>query len=173
MPISMNASTPTVPDVDDGIYDARLLSIVTKYVTGGNYGEGFVTEDDEGNKVNKFEWNFGLYDEDGEPIFDEETDEAIEVDMLTGLQFFATAKNLSKQVRAMKALMSGDEFAAWVDGEAAPTQAELIGRPCQVEVGTNEKGYPRVNNVLPPRKVRARRSRAAAEAEAHDEADEG
>lgn len=168
MPISMNASTPSVPDVEDGIYDAVLLSIGTKYVTGGKFGDGFTTDDDEGNKVNRFTWNFGLRDDNGDPLFDEESDEAIEVDMLTGLQFFAKAKNQSKQVRAMKALMTGREFESWVNGDEAPTQAELIGRPCQVEIGTNENGYPRVNNVLPARKARASRRAAAT-----DEADEG
>lgn len=157
-------STPSVPDVDLGMYDAKLVGVSTTYLTGGQYGEGFVTEDENGNKVNRFRWAFALYDEEGEAIYDE--GDAVEVDVVTGLQFFPKAKNPSKQVRIMKALMTPDEFESWAEGESAPGIKDLLQRPCQVEVGQNDKGYPTASNVLAPRKRRARRAAATSEGDA-------
>lgn len=158
------ASTPEIPDIELGLYDGTLVGVDAIYMEGGQYGEGFVTEDENGNKVNRFRWTFGLKDEDGNVLYDE--GDAIEVDTLTGLQFFAKAKNPSKQVRIMKALLTPAEFAAWAEGESAPGLKELIGRPAQIDVTENGKGYPTVGNVLAPRQRRARRAAAVATADA-------
>lgn len=171
------ASTPTVPDIELGMYDATLVGVEATYLEGGQYGEGFTTTDENGNKVNRFRWAFGLKGEDGEALYelDEEgeptTGDPIEVDCVTGLQFFAKAKNPSKQTRIMKALLTKDEFEAWAEGESAPGLKTLIGRPCQVQVDENSKGYPTAANVLPPRARRARRAGGARPVEAETEGD--
>lgn len=159
-----DASTPNIPNVDLGMYDAALLRVETTWLDGGQYGEGFVTEDEKGNKVNRFRWVFSLKDEAGAVIYDE--GDPVDLDTITGLQFFAKAKNPSKQVRIMKALLTPAEFAAWSEGEPAPGLEELLGRPCQVEVDENAKGYPTIANVLAPRARRAAGRRAPASSEA-------
>lgn len=162
MGVSFAASTPSIPDIELGMYDAVLSRVEAIYLSGGQYGEGFVTTDENGNKVNRFRWTFGLLDDDGAALYDE--GDPIEVDCVTGLQFFAKAKNPSKQVRIMKALMTPAEFEAWSEGEEAPSLEDLLQRKVQVEVGENDKGYPTAANVLAPRQRRAR-ARKAAEAE--------
>jgi hypothetical protein len=160
------ASTPAIPNVELGLADARLLSVDTKMVTGGDFGDGFIyTYEDEaeaaadghkvGDRVNRFQWNYLVLDDEGEPLYDEESGDQIIVDQLTGLQFFAKAKNLSKQTRAMKALLTPAEFEAWAEGEDAPSIKELVGRKVQVDIGLNGKGYPTVSNVLAARKARS------------------
>ncbi len=146
-------STPHIPDVDMGLNDAVLTNVETVYVTGGQFGEGFTTTDDAGNTVNRFRWVFTLTDEAGATLYDE--GDPIVVDCLSGLQFFAKAKNLSKQVRIMKALLSAEEFAGWQDGKGVPSLKDLLGRPVQVEVGMNDRGYPTAVSVIAPRKRRA------------------
>lgn len=160
MGISFAASTPSVPSVELGFYDATLVRVDAIYLSGGQYGEGFVTEDENGNKVNRFRWTFALLSDDGAVIYDE--GDPVEVDCVSGLQFFAKAKSPSKQVRIMKALLTPDEFTAWADGEDAPGLNDLVGRKVQVEVGINDKGYPTASNVLAPRQRRSRKSEADA-----------
>jgi hypothetical protein len=159
MGVSFAASTPQVPDIELGMYDALLQSVEPIYMKGGQYGEGFVTEDENGNKVNRFRWTFALLDDDGNTIYDE--GDPIEVDTITGLQFFAKAQNPSKQVKIMKALMTPAEFESWAEGEAAPGLTDLLQRKVQVEVGENDKGYPTCANVLAPRQRRARKATAS------------
>lgn len=165
-------STPEIPDVELGLADAVLVDVQATYLTGGTYGEGFVTKDEKGNNVNRFRWMFNLKDDEGNLLYDVDEDgepksgDPIEVDTITGLQFFAKAKNPSKQVRIMKALMTVSEFEAWSEGEQAPTLKELIGRPCQVDIVENAKGYPTVGNVIAPRKRRAAGRAAVATADA-------
>lgn len=165
------ASTPQVPDIELGMYDGKLVKVETTYLTGGQFGEGFVTQDENGNKVNRFRWVFGLMDEEGNALYELDEDgepvsgDPIEVDTVTGLQFFAKAKNPSKQTRIMQALLTKDEREAWEEGEAAPTLAELLDRKVQVQVGENGKGYPTASNVLPPRARRATGRRKAVEVE--------
>lgn len=157
------ASTPSIPDIEFALYDGVLVDVTAIFMDGGQYGIGFVTKDESGKDVNRFRWTFRLKDEDGEDIYDE--GEPVEVDCVTGLQFFAKAKNASKQVRIMKALMTKAEFDAWSEGESAPTLKELVGRPAQVDVTENGKGYPTIGNVLAPRQRRARRATSTADAE--------
>lgn len=168
------ASTPQVPDIDLGMYDALLVGVSTTYLEGGQYGEGFTVKDENDNTVNRFRWLWSLVDDEGAAIYelDDEGEpvsgDPIEVDCITGLQFFAKAKNPSKQTRIMKALMTPAEFTAWADGEQAPTMADLLQRKVQVEIGENAKGYPTVVNVIAPKARRAKRGTRPA---ATDEAD--
>lgn len=155
------ASQPAIPAIDLGMNDAVLDRVETLYLTGGQFGEGFVTTDEAGNKVNRFRWVWALTDDTGATLYDEETGKPLEVDNLTGLQFYAKAKNLSKQVRNMKALMTPAEFAAWSEGLPAPTLKDLIGRPVQVEVGLNDNMYPTASNVMGPRKGQRGRNTSA------------
>jgi len=168
------ASTPKVPDIEFAMYDATLVGVETTYLDGGQYGLGFVTKDESGKDVNRFKWLFELKDDDGDPLYelDEEGEpvsgDPVVVDTVTGLQFFAKAKNPSKQTRIMQALLTKAEREAWEEGEGAPTLAELIGRPCQVQVTENAKGYPTAGSVLPPRVKRAKGRAAAAAVSSED-----
>jgi hypothetical protein len=139
------ASTPTIPNVELGMADAKLTGVSTTYLDGGQYGEGYTINDPVTGH------------EEGDPV----SGDPITLDCVTGLQFFAKAKNPSKQTRIMQALLSKAEREAWEEGEGAPTMAELLGRPCQVLIGENAKGYPTVSNVLPPRARRSTGRKAA------------
>lgn len=153
------ASQPHIPDIDLGLNDAKLVSVGTIYLAGGQYGEGFVTENEKGEKVNRFRWVFALTDANGATLYDE--GDPVEVDCVTGLQFFAKAKSPSKQVRIMRALLTPTELPYWESGEGAPPLTSLLGRPVQVEVGLNDKGYPTAVQVLAPRKAQRTRSETA------------
>jgi hypothetical protein len=152
------ASQPHIPNIDLGLNDAKLVGVSTIYLAGGQFGEGFVTENEKGEKVNRFRWVFALTDENGATLYDE--GDPVEVDCVTGLQFFAKAKSPSKQVRIMRALLTATEAPMWEAGEGAPPLTSLLGRPVQVEVGLNDKGYPTAVSVLAP--TRSQRARAEA-----------
>lgn len=146
------ATQPRIPDIELGMNDAKLSRVETIFLTGGQFGEGFVLTLDDGSQVNRFRWTFVLTDDDGNALYDE--GDPIEVDCVTGLQFFAKAKSPSKQVRIMRALLTPVELPTWEAGDGAPPLESLIGRPVQVEIGLNDKGYPTVTSVIAPRNKR-------------------
>src|SRR6186997_792884 len=103
------ASTPEIPNVELGMSDAKLTGVSTTYLEGGQYGEGFTIMDpDTGRKVNRFRWDFTLIGDDGEALYELDENgepvsgDPITLDCVTGLQFFAKAKNPSKQTRIMQ-----------------------------------------------------------------------
>jgi len=165
-------STPDVPKVDLGMYDAELAAVTTTYLSGGQFGEGLVINDEFGNKANRFRWEFLLLDETGEPVYETDEDgnvipgDPITVDCVTGLQFYPLAKNPSKQSRIMLALLTPDEAAVWKDGGKCVPLTALLGRKVQVQVDENSKGWPTAANVLPPRARRAKARSTAAESDA-------
>lgn len=144
------ASQPSVPNVELGFNDAKLSRVETIYLAGGQFGEGFTIVNDNGEKVNRFRWVFLLTDDAGATLYDD--GDPIEVDCVSGLQFYAKAKNPSKQVRIMRALLRPEEVPFWENGDGAPPLTELLNRPVQVEVALNDKGYLTVASVIGPRK---------------------
>lgn len=131
------------PNVEADIYDAQFNGVSTKFVEGGQYGDG-----------ERFVWAFTLLDEDGDVLYDE--GEPIEVDGLTSMSTNTTSKTQPKAVRYLKALLTKDEFAQFESGEGFAAD-DLVGRVVQVEVAIRDSGWPTIVNVLPPRKRRASR----------------
>lgn len=128
----------------------------TKFITGGNYGDG-----------DRFEWAFTLLDDDGAVIYDE--GEPVELTGLTSTSTNVASKTTPRAVRYLKALMTASEFAVFEAGEGVEAE-ELLGRIVQVEVAIKESGWPTIANVLPPRK--SRKSKASARKAADADVDE-
>lgn len=135
------------PDIEGGLYDARFESLTTKFIEGGQYGDG-----------DRFVWAFTLLDDDGAVMYD--GGDPIEVDALTSMSLNTESKTTPKAVRFLKALCTEGEFEAFVNGEGLDTDA-LVGRTAQVDITIRDNGWPTVANVLPKRK--ARRSRSASD----------
>ena len=136
------------PDIDPGVYDARFDGVSTKFITGGQYGDG-----------NRFEWAFTLLDDDGDVMYD--GGEPLEVTGLTSESTNILSKTQPRAVRYLKALMTPVEFATFSAGEGVDEDA-LLGRVVQVEVAVKENGWPSIANVLPPRaKRKASKAKAA------------
>lgn len=135
------------PDIEGGVYDARFDGVETKFITGGQYGDG-----------DRFEWAFTLLDDDGDVMYEE--GEAIEVTGLTSTSTNITSKTQPRAVRYLKALMTAGEFAAFEAGEGID-EDKLLGRTVQVEVAIKDNGWPTIGNVLPARKARKSPAKAA------------
>lgn len=150
MGVTFNATSKAAdaPDVEAGVYDARFDGVTTKFVEGGQYGDG-----------ERFVWAFTLLDDDGSVLYDQ--GDPVEVDSLTSMSTNVASKTTPKAVRYLKALLTDAEFAQFSAGEGFAADA-IVGRKCQVEVAIRDSGWPTVVSVLPARK--ARRSRTAEEA---------
>jgi hypothetical protein len=125
------------PNVDAGIYDGRFDGVSTKFVEGGQFGDG-----------ERLVWAFTLLDDDGNVLYDD--GDPIEVDGLTSMSTNVLSKTTPKAVRYLKSLMTAAEFAAFSEGKGVSAD-ELVGRVVQVEVAIRDSGWPTVANVLPPR----------------------
>lgn len=133
------------PNVDAGIYDARFDGVETKFVEGGQFGDG-----------ERFAWSFTLLDDEGAVLYDD--GDPIEIDGLTSMSTNTKSKTTPKAVRYLKALMTPEEFAGFENGNGVSADA-LIGRTVQVEVAIRDSGWPTIANVLPPRQKRVSRPR--------------
>lgn len=130
------------PNVEPDVYDATFDSVRTKYMEGGQYGDG-----------DRFEWSFALLDEDGAALYDD--GDPLVVTGLTSLSTNTKSKTVPKAVRFLKAIMTADEYADF-EAEKGVDAAALIGRRVQVEVAISDSGWPKVVNVLPARRKRSR-----------------
>jgi hypothetical protein len=128
------------PNIEGGIYDARFEGVSTKFITGGQFGDG-----------ERFEWAFTLLDDAGDPLYDD--GDTIEVTGLTSLSTNVASKTQPRAVRYLKAIMTPAEFASFSAGEGVDAEA-LVGRVVQVEVGIKDNGWPTIASVLPARKKR-------------------
>jgi hypothetical protein len=164
-----SAKNADAPNIEGGMYDALFLGIDTKTIKGGK----FTKNKEDGDP--KLEWAFALLDDEGNRLqdTDPETDEVryrdgdpveVEATGLTSTSMNTKSETQPRGVRYLKAISTPAEFAAFEAGEGIPG-ADLILRPCQVEVAINDRGYPNVVNVLPPRKRRATRARTTTEDE--------
>jgi|GEM_PF-3036557 len=138
------------PNVEEGMYDARFDGTESKRVKGGLY----IKDTEKGDL--KLEWKFTLLDDEGNELFDE--GDPIELTKLTGTGFNIASKTVPQEVRVLKALQTGPEFAKFEAGEGVDEDA-LIGRKVQVEVFVKENGWPGIGNVIPARKARAAASK--------------
>lgn len=134
------------PDIEAGLYDARFDGVTTKYVEGGQFGDG-----------ERFVWAFTLLDDDGAVIYDD--GEPVEVDGLTSMSTNILSKTTPKAVRYLKALMTAEEFSDFTEGKGISAES-LIGRTAQVDVAIRDNGWPSIATVLPARKKRNARARA-------------
>jgi hypothetical protein len=140
------------PNVETGIYDLRFDGFDRKTVKGGKFQKDPINGDP------KIEWHFTLLDDDGAALYD--GGDPVEVDVLTGVGFNVASKTMPAEVKILKALMSEDEFADFVEGKGV-NAADLLGRTVQGEVYIKESGYPGVTNIIAARKRRASRPRSA------------
>lgn len=136
------------PDIESGIYDARFDGVATKFITGGQFGDG-----------ERFEWSFTLLDDEGAVLYDD--GDPVEVTGLTSLSTNVASKTQPKAVRYLKAIMTPAEFSAFEAGEGVDAEA-LVGRVVQLDVAIKENGWPAVANVLPARKARKAKPAAPA-----------
>ncbi len=148
------------PNIEPAVYDLRFDGVEKKLVKGGQYQKN-------PNGDPKIAWKFTLLEDDGSVIYDD--GDPVEVEALTGVGFNTASKTVPQEVRILKALMTADEFEAWVAGEGVDAD-ELLGRTVQGEVFIKDSGYPGVTNIIAPRRRRAvRKTAAAAAAEAEAE----
>jgi hypothetical protein len=143
-----SAKSADAPDIEGGLYDAKFEGVTTKFIEGGQYGDG-----------DRFVWNFTLLDDDGAVLYD--AGDPIVCDALTSMSLNTKSKTQPKAVRFFKALASAEEFEAFEDGEGVDMDS-LIGRIAQVDVAIRDNGWPTIVNVLPKR--RSRRASTAADA---------
>lgn len=142
MVFTATAKSADAPDIEGGIYDAKFEGVSTKFVEGGQYGDG-----------ERFVWLFTLLDDDGAALYD--NGDPITVDALTSLSLNTQSKTTPKAVRFLKALLPAAEFAAFEAGEGIDMDA-LVGSIAQVEVAIRDNGWPTIVNVLPKRVSRRR-----------------
>lgn len=141
MVFTATAKSADAPNIGDaGLFDGRFEGVSTKFVEGGQYGDG-----------DRYVWNFTLLDDDGEVLYDE--GDPIVVDALTSMSLNTQSKTTPKAVRFLKALLSAADFAAFENGEGIDMDA-LVGTVAQVDVALRDNGWPTIVNVLPKRVAR-------------------
>lgn len=156
------AKSADAPNIEGGLYDGKFLGIETKFIEGGQYGDG-----------ERFVWPFTLLDDDGAVLRFEDGDregEPIVADALTSMSLNTKSKTQPKAIRFAKALLTEAEFSEFEDedGEGVDMSADgpVAGRVAQVEVAIRDNGWPTIVNVLPKRKARKARGSASTEADA-------
>ena len=142
MSVMFKATTKAAeaPDVENGVYDAKFSGITTKFISGGDYGDG-----------ERFVWSFTLLDDNGAVIYHK--GDPLEIEQLTSLSTNTKSRTVPRAVRNLKALLTAEEYALFEMGEGVDAAA-LLDRPCQIEIGTSDSGWPKIVNVLPPRRKR-------------------
>ena len=135
------------PDIEAGLYDARFDGVTTKYVEGGQWGDG-----------ERFVWAFTLLDDEGAVIYDD--GDPVVVDGLTSMSTNILSKTTPRAVRYLKALMTAEEFSDFTEGKGVSAEA-LVGRVVQVDVSINNNGWPNISTVLSARKKRNARALSA------------
>jgi hypothetical protein len=151
----VSSKSADAPDIEPGVYDGKFDGIATKFITGGQYGDG-----------DRWEWSFTLLDDDGDVLYD--GGDPLEITGLTSTSTNDKSKTLPKALRYFKALMTTAEYAAFLAGEGIDEDS-LLGRVVQVEVAVKDNGWPSIANVLPPRAKRSSKAKphpAAQEEEA-------
>jgi len=148
VPLTFKATSKSAeaPDVEAGVYDARFDGVEAKTLEKSQFDpEVFV-------------WSFTLFDDDGKVLYD--GGEPVVVDKITSQSTNTKARTTPGAVKVLKALMSAEEFEAFVNEE--PIEAgELIGRKVQLQVIVKDNGWPAVEEVLPARRARRRSETAA------------
>src|SRR6187549_1407188 len=134
------------PDVAADIYDAKFEGVTTKFIEGGQYGDG-----------ERYVWLFTLLDDDGSVLYDK--GDPIQLDALTSMSLNRNSKTQPKALRYFYAVASPEERAAFDADEEVDMDA-LIGRKAQVEVAIRDNGWPTIVNVLPARGSRRRAASA-------------
>lgn len=148
MPLTFKATSKSAdaPNIEAGVYDARFDGVEAKTLEKSQYDpEVFI-------------WAFTLM-EDGKVLYD--AGEPVTVDKITSQSTNTKARTTPGAVRVLKALMTAEEYEAFVNEE--PVDAgDLIGRIVQVQVIVKDNGWPAVEEVLPSRRARRRAAEGAA-----------
>jgi hypothetical protein len=138
------------PDIDKGMYDARFDGVRAETLEASQFGNNDV-----------YIWAFTLF-EDGKPIREDREDhekfgEPVEVEGITSRSTNVKSKTTPRAVSYLEAIMTEEEFEAFKAEKPIDTDA-LIGRMVQVQVVIKDSGWPKVDDVLPAKKARSRRS---------------
>lgn len=149
--LSATTKSAAAPDIEGGLtpglYDIRFTGLETKFIEGGQYGDG-----------DRYVWSGVLLDDDGKELLnsnDESEDfmKPVYVDGLTSMSLNTQSKTTPKAVRFIKALATAEEFEDFVDGEGIDTDA-FVGRKVQADIIIRDNGWPSIVNILPARKAR-------------------
>lgn len=142
-----SASAPT--GIEAGLVPARFIGL-----SKVNHPDWAGT-DSFGNKDNgdRIHWKFALTDDDGEDLY--EDGDPVEVEA-TNSTNFNTKSDKSKNAAWLKAV-SPQAFAL-VDAGQPVDPSTLEGAACMLLLEIKDNGWPKVVNVLPPAKRRARRA---------------
>jgi hypothetical protein len=141
------ASTPAnAPNIEAGLYDARWDGV--EQISHPDWaGKGKFGKDDG----ERFHWSFTLLDSDGDVIY--EDGDPVELEAVTNINMNVLSKTVPRGVGYLKALMTPEEFAAFVAGGPV-VASNLVGRKVQLQVIIKDNGWPAIENVLPGRVAR-------------------
>lgn len=151
--VAATSKSAEAPDIDAGMYDARFEGVIAKELEKSQFDpEVYV-------------WTFTLFEANPdtgkvEPIYMEDDPEPLTVDRITSRSTNTKSKTEPGAVKVLKALMSDEEFTAFVNEEESDTD-DLIGRMVQVQVVIKENGWPTVETVLPAKREGGSRRRRA------------
>lgn len=144
-----NTPSKSAPEgVEEGLVPAKFLGL-SKQNHPDWAGEGKFGYDNG----DRFHWNFVLTDDDGDELYSD--GDPIEVEA-TNSANFNTKSDKSKNAAWLKAV-SPEAFAA-VDAGRPVDPKTLEGAPCMLLLSIKDNGWPKVENVLPPAKRRAKRT---------------
>ena len=135
-----STSSAGAPDVEAGVHDAVFQGVEATTIEKSQFDP------------NVFEWSFGILDSDGEPLYEE--GEPVIVTGVTSRSVNVASKTTPRAVRWLKSILTAGEFAQFSAGEGFDADA-LIGRRVQLVVVIKDSGWPKVDDVLPARKVKA------------------
>ena len=129
MAIQFKASSKSAdaPEIDDGVYPALFKGISEKVLDKSQYGNGEV-------------WIWRGEVNDGGDLID--------LEMMTSRSLNITSKTTPKAVKNLKGLLTKPEWAGFLEGEGFDA-ADLLDRPCQVEVIHNDNGWPQIAAFMP------------------------
>ena len=151
--ITNTPSAGAPKNVEEGLAPAKFLGLSKvnhpDWAGDGKYGY------DNGDR---YHWRFALLDEDGSELYDE--GDPVEVEGVNGTNF-NTKSDKSKNAAWLKAI-SPVAFAQ-VDAGLPVDPQTLEGNLCMLLLEIKDNGWPKIVNVLPAAKRRAKKAAAVSE----------
>jgi hypothetical protein len=141
--VQINKSSATAPEFEDNVYDARLDNIVQEShpewaTESGKYGP------DDGERIG---FNFTLFD--GEDMIYREDGKPFTVNKLTSTSMGSN----SKFAATMSGILTPVEKALIEAGETVDSDT-INGRRVQLVLSHNESGWPKIDAIIPAKKVK-------------------
>jgi len=133
------------PHIEVGVYDA-VLTALSQEAHPDWAGVDQFGKADTGDRLR---WAFQPLEGTGKPVYDE--GDRVTVDLLTNLKLNPKAQTKSKGIRILEAILPAADYAAFSAGLKLRDE-DVIARPCQVQIGMNDGGWPYVVTVMPPRR---------------------